>query len=160
MTIKTEDILELFYKEFDIPKRFYTIVNLGDLDNNYQEVSEDTLEELFENYGHHMASPTDEYIEDIKDFEEYDEEYPEISIEMMYNIEDVIIKYLRSTWKHDRYGSYLIIGINLYGINDVNDEIACRAYGSTRLEALLKLCAELKDNKFVYDGVRKAIGIS
>ena len=82
------DIKQNFFESFNIPKRFYTIVNFGDLDNNYQEVSAGTLKELFEDYNWHL----DEYVSDIKDFTGYEEKYPEITAEIILELEKIVSK--------------------------------------------------------------------
>ena len=84
----TTKIQKQFFEKHNIPKRFYTIVNLGDLDNNYQEVSADTLEELFDD----VQMSLDEYVEDVKDFKDYEEKYPEITDSIYLKLIKIIVK--------------------------------------------------------------------
>jgi len=86
-----------FFKSFNIPTKFYTTVNLGDLDNNYQEVSANTLQELFDD----NAFWIDTYIEDIKDFHDWEEKYPPITPEIVLKLLEIIQKYLEK--KHPMY---------------------------------------------------------
>ena len=73
--IENYKIQKQFFEKYNIPKRFYTTINLGDLDNNYQEVSANTLEDLFNDVQMHL----DEWVEDVKDFKDYDINGVEIS---------------------------------------------------------------------------------
>lgn len=77
MTIEEE-----FFKAINIPTRFYTTVNVGDLDTNYQEQSANTLQELFQD----NAFWIDPYIEDIKDFQDWEEKYPPITPEIVLGL--------------------------------------------------------------------------
>ena len=103
---------ERFFETFNIPKKFYTTVNFGDLDNNYQEVCENTLEELFENYSWYL----DEYIEDIKDFHGYEEKYPEITAEIVLELMKIITK------KHCNFTIY-------YGAIDISSQVLLQCFG-------------------------------
>ena len=84
----TTKIQKQFFEKYNIPKRFYTIVNLGDLDNNYQEVSANTLEELFDN----VQMDLEEWVEDVKDFKDYEEKYPEITDSIYLRLIKIIIR--------------------------------------------------------------------
>lgn len=88
----TTKIQKQFFEKYNVPKRFYTVVNLGDLDNNYQEVSADTLEELFDNYGRDNIEWDDEPIDDIKNFKDYKEKYPKITDSIYLKLIKIIVK--------------------------------------------------------------------
>ena len=47
--------IEQMMKAAGVKPRFYMEVNVGDLDCNFQEVSEKTVKKLWENWGFHFA---------------------------------------------------------------------------------------------------------
>lgn len=85
--IENYKIQKQFFEKYNIPKRFYTTINLGDLDNNYQEVSANTLEDLFNDVQMHL----DEWVEDVKDFKDYEEKYPEITDSIYLKLIKIIV---------------------------------------------------------------------
>lgn len=139
-----------FFKSFNIPTKFYTTVNLGDLDNNYQEVSANTLQELFKQNNFWF----DEYIEDIKDFHDWEEKYPSITPEIVLELEEIIINQNFDYWlqvthfrKEDNSLGYLL---SLW-----EEEIMiCNAYGNDRKEALLSLCLSYDIKDEIQDQVK------
>lgn len=79
--MKTETEKE-FYEAFDIPKRFYASINIGDLDYQPQEVSSPTLRKLWNQVEWHLISHEDIAPETYAEFKKSDfwsEEYPEIT---------------------------------------------------------------------------------
>ena len=47
--------IEQMMKVAGVKPRFYMEVNVGDLDCNFQEVSEKTVKKLWENWGFHLS---------------------------------------------------------------------------------------------------------
>lgn len=105
------DIEKEFYKAFNIPQKFYTTVNFGDLDNNYQEVSADSLEELFNNYNSYF----DEYIEKIENFMDWRSGHEPITSDIVLGLIKILTdKYGTIEIKplHKKY--YVASGVELY----------------------------------------------
>lgn len=79
--------IEQMMKAAGVKPRFYMEVNVGDLDCNFQEVSEKTLKKLWENWGFHLqcsdywmedeeAESIPENFEDFKKSDFWDKKYP------------------------------------------------------------------------------------
>lgn len=137
------NIEEAFYKIFDIPQKFYTTVNFGDLDNNYKEVSANSLEELFENYSFYL----DEYIENIEDFHGYRIGYDEITSDTLLQLINIIIH------KDLEFGCSYSKLHNTYFASkeDGNDNyLSCQEYSLK--DSILALCINLKED--IFDEVR------
>ena len=132
-----------FFQTFKISPKFYTFVNLGDLDNNYQEVSENSLEELFENYKYSF----DEYIEDIEDFHDYEEKHSLITPETILGLINIIIH------KDLEFGcSYSKLHKTYFASKEDKDEnyLSCQEHNLK--DAILSLCINSKDD--IMDEVR------
>src|SRR5574344_1773949 len=135
MTIEQE-----FFKSFNIPTKFYTTINLGDLDNNYQEVSASTLQELFEENNFWF----DEYIEDINDFHDWEEKYPPITPEIVLELIKIIADkgYSFKVFEaEDMFNNGIKYITN--AITDIKHDIYGR--GKTIDQAVISLCIQLKD---------------
>ena len=79
--------IEQMMKAAGVKPRFYMEVNVGDLDCNFQEVSEKTLKKLWENWGFHLqcsdywmedeeAESIPENFEDFKRSDFWEKKYP------------------------------------------------------------------------------------
>lgn len=89
------EIEEQFYKTFDIPKHFSMEVNFGDLDCNFQTVTEKSLKKLWDNYEFDLGC-SEYWFEDDKKapktFEEFKksdfwrEEHPKITDEILLKL--------------------------------------------------------------------------
>lgn len=143
----TTKIQKQFFEKYNIPKRFYTIVNLGDLDYNYQEVSADTLEELFDNVQMYL----EEWVEDVKYFKDYEEKYPEITDSIYLKLIKIIIK---------NYGNFSIDSFSIDSIyyNNHKEYEACTdsewgtynicgEYQKSEEDAILSLFVNIKNKK-------------
>ena len=128
------DIEKEFYETFNIPQKFYTIVNFGDLDNNYQEVSANSLEELFNNYNSYL----DEYIEDIKDFMDWRSGYEDITSDIVLGLSKILMDF---GWLHcekftiDKY-------LTEFDNDELKDKI--QVVECNFEDCILKTCIQLK----------------
>lgn len=79
--------IEQMMKAAGVKPRFYMEVNVGDLDCNFQEVSEKTVKKLWENWGFHLqcsdywmedeeAESIPENFEDFKKSDFWEKKYP------------------------------------------------------------------------------------
>lgn len=72
----TTEIEKKFFKAFDIPKRFYALINIGDLDYQEKEVSSLTLRKLWNQVKWYIVSKT---FKEFKKSNLWREAYPEIT---------------------------------------------------------------------------------
>lgn len=78
----TTDVEKKFFEAFDIPKRFYAPINIGDLDYQEKEVSSPTLRKLWNQVKWDLICNEDLAPETYAEFKKsnfWREEYPEIT---------------------------------------------------------------------------------
>lgn len=69
--------------------------------------------------------------------------YPPITPEIILKLEEIITKWIKSTWNTPLGGTFLILGINLYQIWNGCRTCLYDSYADNRKDALLKLCTKL-----------------
>lgn len=91
----TTDVEKKFFEAFDIPKRFYAPINIGDLDYQEKEVSSPTLRKLWNQVKWDLICNEDLAPETYAEFKKsnfWREEYPEITDRILLELIEIIIK--------------------------------------------------------------------
>lgn len=95
--------IEQLMKAAGVKPRFYMQVNVGDLDCNFQEVSENTLKKLWDNWSFHLDSSSywmeeedreqiPENYEDFKKSDFWEKKYPAFTPEKQLKLIKLIMK--------------------------------------------------------------------
>lgn len=94
--------IEQLMKAAGVKPRFYMQVNVGDLDCNFQEVSENTLKKLWDNWSFHLDSSSywmeeedreqiPENYEDFKKSDFWEKKYPDFTPEKQLELIKLIV---------------------------------------------------------------------